>query len=48
MPKRKSFKNGRARFVITLGERGAIPPVKNLRLTLVSGEESIEVMAPLD
>ncbi len=48
LPKRKSYKNGRARFVITLGERGATPPVKNLRLTLVSGEESIEVVAPLD
>ena len=48
LPKRKSFKNGRARFVIALGERGAVPPAKNLRLTLVSGEESIEVVAPLD
>lgn len=48
LPKRKSYKDGRARFVIALGERGTIPPVKNLRLTLVSGEESIEVVAPLD
>lgn len=48
LPKRKSAKNGRARFVIALDDTGSSPPLKSLRLTLVSGEHSIEVLTPLD
>jgi len=48
LPKRRSFKDGRARFAIGLDGAGASPPVKSLRLTLVSGEDSIEVLVPLD
>jgi DsbC/DsbD-like thiol-disulfide interchange protein len=48
LPQRKSAKNGRARFVIALEDEGSSPPLKNLRLTLVSGENGIEVLAPLD
>jgi len=48
LPKRKSAKDGRARFVIALDDAGSSPPLKNLRLTLVSGEHGIEVLAPLD
>jgi DsbC/DsbD-like thiol-disulfide interchange protein len=47
LPKRKSATDGRARFVIPLDDAGASPP-KSLRLTLVSGDQSIEAIAPLD
>ena len=47
LPKRKSFKDGRARFAVALDGTGASPP-KNLRLTLVSGDDSVETLAPLD
>ena len=49
LPKRKQSKDGRARFAIPLdGIAGAGPTPKSLRLTLVSGTEAVEVVAPLD
>lgn len=48
LPKRKSFKDGRARFAVVLEGTDASLPVKNLRLTLVSRDDSIEALAPLD
>jgi DsbC/DsbD-like thiol-disulfide interchange protein len=47
LPKHKSGKDGRARFAIMLDQTGSGPP-KSLRLTLASGEQSVEVVAPLD
>lgn len=50
LPKRESVAHGRARFVLALDDAapagGALP--RALRLTLVSGAEAVEVVAPLD
>jgi DsbC/DsbD-like thiol-disulfide interchange protein len=50
LPKRTEATNGRARFAVALdgAPSGASPTPRNLRLTLVAGEEAIEVVAPLD
>jgi DsbC/DsbD-like thiol-disulfide interchange protein len=50
VPQRASVVSGRAHFVVPLGGAppGADPVPANLRLTLVAGNDAIEVMAPLD
>jgi DsbC/DsbD-like thiol-disulfide interchange protein len=50
LPRRVEAGNGHARFVLPLegAPAGAKPIPSKLRLTLVAGDQSIEVLAPLD
>jgi DsbC/DsbD-like thiol-disulfide interchange protein len=50
LPKRIEAADGRARFAVPIegAPAGASPTPSHLRLTLVAGEDAIEVVAPLD